>query len=289
MLLELEKIKFPPEVAEKGPSGEAEYLKEGNMKGRFLGQCLDSCRWGSPYDIMYEMNSLEMTEFVKNWIEQNPDNLRFHYKELSKDFELPYIDREVCPINEEHKLRGKGLDGTIRCINEDIKRIKEGYLFTWKKFDSRSNSVRTEYSENRPFIEDEEAWEEYKNQKNKVTVLQRCGAILSDRGAVLPLAEILDRLNEVPGGHSFCKTKNCADAINKELDINRECFGHIVYDHYVLPFDGWYLAKYVQKWYEQLPKGTAPFTTPSVTDKLVKKTTTPDRVEVMKKKWNKIL
>jgi len=76
---------FPPEV--DSPLKEAHYLmQDGNMRGRYLGQCLDSCRWGAPETIMYELNALEMTKFVRNWMKQNKGNLRFHERDLPPNF-----------------------------------------------------------------------------------------------------------------------------------------------------------------------------------------------------------
>jgi hypothetical protein len=289
-MLSLEKIKYPPEIDGKGPFAEAEYLKKGgHMKGRFLGQCLNSCRWGSPYNIMYEMNPLEMTEFVKNWMEQNKENLMFHYKELPKGFELPHVNLDACPIDSTHKLRSIGLDGTLRCINEEPKTFKEGYYSVFKKFDPRSGSVRTTYMKNLPLHGDKESWDDYRKETRKVGVIERCGAIISDKGTVLSLADVIDRLNVYPGEYlEFCRGKECAEAFG-ELEISRKCFGHTVIDHCVFPFDGWRLARYVQKWYEQSPDGTAPFTTPAVTDRIAKKITSPDRVKEVKRKWKKIL
>jgi len=287
------RVEFPPDIDGKGPFVEAEYLKkDGHMKGLYLGQCLDSCRWGSIMTIMYEMNTLEMAEFIKNWMEQNKSNLKFHYEDLPADFELPYVKHDVCPRNSKHKIRNMGLDGTIRCIDEDVKEIKKDYLETMTSYDEYSKSRRKEHWEAHPLSgcfedEEEEAMREYEEATEMVTIRERCGAILSEKGFIFPLTEILDRLNIFPGSRGYCKTDVCFERIDAE--ILRECFGHPVQDHFVVPFDGWTLARYAQKWYEQPPKGTAPLSTHQLTKKIVRKTTTPDRFEKELEKWQNII
>jgi hypothetical protein len=272
-------IKFPPEI--KGPSQEAQYLMEDeNMKGRYLGQCLDNCRWGSLTTVMWEFSTLQMLEFIKNWMNQNENNLRFHEMELPAGFELPYISHEKCPRDSNHKLKSQGLDGSIRCIEETVKEIREGFVETWISYDDLSRSRRKEYMESGYDLYEEELEEINKSEilrrevgigRPTVTVKERCGAILSDRGVTLPLAEILDRLNIFYGSRYFCKGDLCKDPLLKEFGLERQCFGHKTQDHFVTPFSGWTLADYVQKWYEQLPKGSAPFTTPQTTKRIMGK------------------
>ena len=261
---------FPPEV--DGPLERSQYLMQnGNMRGRYLGQWLDSCRWGSTETIMYEQNALEMTKFIGNWMRQNKGDLRFHERELPPNFELPCINYDACPRDPHHKVRNTGLDGSVRCIDVDEKKIRESLLESWITYDKLSQSRRKTVME--APLEDWLVGEELEKleKEPKIIVKERCGAIISEKDVTLPLAEIIDRLNIYDGSHRFCKGKYCREPVLKEFDLpRRSCFGHLVKDKLVFPFDGWRLARYVQKWYEQPPKGSAPLTTPQVTKRLMK-------------------
>lgn len=293
-MLSLKKVEIPPELKSSGPLAEAEYLKkDGHMKGFYLGDCLDRCRWGSMTTVMYEMNTLEMAEFIKNWMEQNKGNLMFHFKGLPTDFKLPYTEYDSCPRNSKHKIRNMGIDGTVRCIDEDVKVIKKDYLDSVISHDEFSNSRRKHHWERHPLNgrfedEEEEAIRLYEESTETVTVRDRCGAIISEKGVTFPLAEILERLNLYDGSFLGCKGDVCGDRSLIELYGDGKCRGHTVYDHFVVPFNGWALARYAQKWHEQESKGTAQFTTPALTKKIVRKTTTPDRFEKEMKRWERI-
>ena len=115
-------------------------------------------------------------------------------------------------------------------------------------------------------------WELKEFEKEpRITVKEKCGAIISDKGVTLPLAEVINRLNIFPGSYRYCKGEYCKDPTLEEFGLpKRMCVGHTVKDKLVFPFDGWELAWYVQKWYEQPPKGSAPLTTPLVTNRLMK-------------------
>jgi len=190
---------------------------QGNMKGQYLGRCLDSCRWGSQTTVMYEMTVRDMISFIENWMHQNDENFQdlWHERtieELFEKFELPHIHHENCPVKEYHI-------GTI----EDLGR-----------------RIRCSY------------------KLKPITNLNVCYAILSDKQRILSLETVLNRLNLRP------KFKRVY--INPELGINepRDLMSesNSVHmepnDKVEFPFDGWDLAFYVQKWYEQLPNGTAP-------------------------------
>ena len=262
---EIEKIKFPTKI--RGPEQEAEYLmQDGNMKNRYLDQCLDSCRWGSIMTVLYEMNTFQMVDFIKSWMEQNKDNLKFHCKGSSSSFDLPRIHYDIYPRNSDHKGRTLDFEGRIKCADEDKKDLREALIEEWTSYDELSQSKRKEYMESH--LDDDEL-EEYENAP-RITVKERCGAIISDKLAILPLAEIIERLNVFGGSRTYCKDL-CKDPLLGEFDTQGRCFGHIVQDHLEFPFSGWTLASYVQKWHEQLPKGSAPFTTPELTKKLMKK------------------
>ncbi|MBN2203148.1 MAG: hypothetical protein JW700_03110 [Candidatus Aenigmarchaeota archaeon] len=301
MFLEIpEKIKFPEIVKKKGPLAQFNYLKEGkNMKGLSLGQSLDECRWGSPTSILYEANTLEMAEFIKNWMEQNKDNLDFYHGELTEEFQLPYINETVCPRNENHKIKVRALDGTIRCGNEEVKEIKKDYLYSYDFFDKFSKSHVRRYHESNPLsgsFEDEEErlMEKYYNSKDTIKITERCGAILSEKDTIvpLPLLEVLDRINILQGNECFCESDGvtkgyCFEA--RDMGFERKCFGHNIQNHFIASMSGWSIAANVQRWYEQLPDGKAPLATKDLVNSLVRKSVTPDKVEKETKLWKKKL
>jgi hypothetical protein len=288
MSYETEKVKFPSRV--KDPSQETEYLmQDGNMKDRYLGQCLDSCRWGSLETVLYEMNAFQMVGFIKNWVKQNRDSLKFHFEKVPPDLELPYIKREKCPRNSDHRLKNKGLDGTVRCIDEDVKKFRRGSFESEIYYDSLSQSRRKEYHKVNPVsyknLRNEGYEKDFIDKIKKSSVLrktfgiepkgtvilkERCGAILSDKESVIPLVEIIDRLDVFPGSMYYCRGK-CKDPFLNEFELDRACFGHKVNDHLEFPFDGWHLSWIVEKWYEQPPKGSAPFTTLEATERIMGK------------------
>ena len=90
------------------PKQQAEFLvQEGNMRGKYLGVCLDSCRWGSQTTVMYEMDINGLIGFIENWMHQNAGNFQdlWHERqinELYKTFELPFIRNETCSVDSNH-------------------------------------------------------------------------------------------------------------------------------------------------------------------------------------------
>src|SRR5437667_3452521 len=95
----------------RSPKEQAKYLmKNENMKGLYLGACLDSIRWGGEISVMYEFSVSGLVDFIDNWMKQNQGSFEklFHEKkidELYKEFKLPYIEKEKCTREESH--RGK--------------------------------------------------------------------------------------------------------------------------------------------------------------------------------------
>ena len=75
----------------------------------------------------------------------------------------------------------------------------------------------------------------------------------------MPLEEILDRLELDPRWYTvYCTEQGLThnqDPFSRSkcrLENDEECFGHSVYlNRTIHNFDGWYLAWYIQKWYEQ--------------------------------------
>jgi|SRR3989344_5786013 len=106
------------EYSKKLPKDQVHFLLNNNMKDKYLGACLDSCRWGRESSIMYDMSIKDMISFVQNWMNQNKDNLEslFHnnFEEFSKEIILPYKNNEKCTI-ENHKGTIEDIAGRIRC------------------------------------------------------------------------------------------------------------------------------------------------------------------------------
>ena len=130
-------------------------LESDHMKGKYLGACLESCRWGSPTTVLYEMDITDMVHFVQVWLKQNNENFSslFHY--FNDKVELPYINFEVCPKNEDHKYTVFDVAGMLRC----------GY---------RKERV---------------------NLDTEKRTLEVCYAILSDKNLILSLETVITRLN----------------------------------------------------------------------------------------------
>src|SRR3989344_460171 len=178
--------------------------REGNMKGLYLGACLDSARWGSQTTVMYEMSKKRMISFIHNWMNQNNDNFESLWHErkiedLYKRFNLPHINHEFCPVNKNHKERISDLGGRIRCSHMDKRNLRP--------------KTKTVYC---------------------------------------------------PGNEDFAplsKKKGCTKERLKEMDKEERlryedinlCPGHSEpNDKIEFSFDGWDLAFYVRKWWEQI-------------------------------------
>lgn len=246
---ELEKLR-----GERMPKEQAEYLMQGkHMQGMYLGAALDSSRWGSTMTTLYEMSVKELVSFVQNWIGQNHDNFEklFHERkieELYKKFELPHIHHTSCPRDSSHKGLIDDLDGRTRCSQMTEQSFKPSYVTYWTLNDPHAGFERREYFEDRPNLPVplealtqfgeliDEAWrpefdwyeretEKYEKEEATFVVRNMCSAIISDKRMILPLEEILSRLNLRSAEES--KTE--------------------------FPFDGWDLAFYVQRWHEQTP------------------------------------
>jgi hypothetical protein len=248
-----------PYLESKGrkPKQQAKYLMDENMKGIHLGACLDSCRWGGQIDVIWEMNINEMIGFIQNWMNQNPDNFQnlWHEKKISElytQFELPYIRHKTCPRDKNHKGIFLDKKGKFRCAHTEIQRFKPSFIgeneayfdslsklkeITFRDTQEEEYPITTEDWENYGEIENmptslqEEynAWTDKIQEERTVEVNNPCFAILSDKRTVLSLETILKRLNLSP-------------QTNTKI---------------LFPFDGWTLAFYAQKWYEQNPIGNA--------------------------------
>ncbi len=267
------------------PKAQANFLMRSNhMKGMTLGYALDSCRWGSPTTVRYEMTIGDMISFIENWMQQNGSEFPrlFHEKgidELYIKFELPHIKNEVCPRNKEHVKTIQDRAGRIRCVEITKKRFKPGYVDEWDEFDKLSAMKRRVFSHH--YLEndlpsDEELWTPQEDQKFKQyidaeeteVVEDPCYAILSDETLVLPFETVLKRLNIMPETYSvWCGIGRCKPSMVKQLspeerkdyEIFGTCRRHDIPTNQIeFPCDGWDLAFYTQKWFEQIPNGGAP-------------------------------
>ena len=213
------------------PSERAKFLMtDDNMKGKYLGACLENSRWGSQTTVMYEMDIKGLIGFIQHWMQQNPENFTMLWQkkereEMNQALELPYTQHETCPTNESHKRVVTDLAGRVRCA--------------------------------------------YKSEQKGLT--SACHAIISDKGRILPLETIIKRLNLRPETETiYCSYKSFPDeACNRRDDLSPQeketydltghCQGHIQpHDKVEFPFDGWDLAAYAQKWYQQSPNGKSP-------------------------------
>ena len=288
-MLKVLKGEKPPYLKEsiRDPKSESEFLmKDKNMKGYYLGDCLDSCRWGSDLTVMYEMTSKEMITFVKIWMRQNKGNFQnlWHERkidELYKKFELPYINR-AC-TGTDHKEIIMDIEGKLRCAHKEIMTLKPSFTHIFEGFDESSQTKRITYhvlnpvdpnkirgdvdidgDEFKHHVEEFKKWEE---EEPTLVVTDYCYTILSDRGTILSLETILDRLNLEPIVRVFCNMTDQGCSPKRLMQMPKReresylgtCFGHIEKNnHLIFPFDDWNLAFYVQRWCEQLPNGKSP-------------------------------
>ncbi len=243
-------------------------MNDQRMKGEYLGACLDYVRWGGQTTVMYAISTSELIDFIQHWIKLNKDNLIWNVEPPPERFKLPYINHDICPTNKSHKGLIMDLGGRLRCANKS-KQILYGEICSYNFFDKEADISKTGYSEKNSednYEKITETNDEILNTK-KHQIDDVCYAILSDKGSILSLEKILDRLNFEPryrtvwcNNLSVCEKKN---ELNKEdREIYRElnlCPGHDVENNEVIhPFDWWTFAQYIQKWYEQVPDGKAP-------------------------------
>jgi|GEM_PF-6909743 len=263
------------------PEAQAAWLMKGHMKGRYLGECLDSCRWGSPMTVMYEMSPRELITFVKSWMRQNKNfEKKFHERpieEMYTKFELPRISYDHCPRNEDHKRTITDGAGRIRCADVQYQHVKPSYAFMSARNDSFALIPRLEYLESRPpepsddmpdddpdYESEWAEWNAFNEEEPTLTIHDPCYAIIDEGKQILSLENIITRLNlRPPVEHARCGLNGCTPARWAALSADEKnerdrdwCLGHdILQTKCEFPFDGWDLAYYVQKWWEQ---GSAP-------------------------------
>ena len=285
------------EDSKRVPKEQAEFLlRDGNMEGRYLGACLDSCRWGGKTTVMYEMSLYDMISFIQNWMQQNEDGFcnRFNEKEvcdLYAGLELPYINHDACPRDKGHKGRIRDFDGKLRCAHTSKKGYKPGFVYHFNLFDEHSQAEVRDYYDSKPtdplpddawdddtgdvkpeFKEEYQAYlellETFKQEEPTFIVTERCGAIISEKDYALPLETILKRLCVGPVLETVycgrypepCRRQDELDEHGRDMyELTESCPGHVQpAQQLVFSMDGRTLASYIQKWYEQIPDGQAP-------------------------------
>lgn len=281
-----------PEFKGMNPKQRMEFLMQsGNMKGKYLGACLDSCRWGSTVSVMWETDVRGLMGFIQKWRDENNDNPSLYHElkleEAYTRFELPHINHESCPRNKFHGRTFVDNSGKVRCGHRDVSGMRPSFLESYEIFDELSQMSVQNIYERAP--EDPSSWDEegkdltdkedydrylklrrkYLGEEKSLEVVDVCYAILSDKNLVLPFETILTRLNRT----SETRTAYCEESSNgpigcKRLDevpANRRdfysfhCQGHDEPNKQVVfGFDGWDLAFYLQRWREQ-DNGKAPW------------------------------
>lgn len=105
------------------PKEQAKYLLDNHMQNVYLGLALDSCRWGSPVTVLWDMDVRGMISFIQNWMQQNEGHVKelLHERKLEEiytKFELPYLDKEC----EGHK-RKLEINGRVYCGEYEVKEM----------------------------------------------------------------------------------------------------------------------------------------------------------------------
>ncbi|MCX6748566.1 MAG: hypothetical protein NT076_03095 [Candidatus Pacearchaeota archaeon] len=249
-----------------GPSNPTEriaYLLGGDrMKGLALGACLDYIWWGGKTSVMYDLGTSGLIHFIKNWQRPNPEPV-WNDKPLPPRLQLPFINYKACPVDPAHTRKLRDLGGRVRCAEVNILELPPGKIFSGRYFDKWDGMDAVCYST------------EPSNEPGKepVKIQDACYSVISDKGIVLSLQTVLDRLNIVPN----IRTVNCnnnpfspckrvdelRDCEKRLYDTARHCPGHEEENPVTVhPFDGWTLAWYVQRWHKQL-NGEAPVFNPT--------------------------
>ena len=249
------------------------------MKGLYLGACLDHCRWGSIGSVMYEVGVGGLVDFIRCWMQQNPDtgNL-WHHSDPPHDLMLPHIHHDRCPRDsKKHNGTIPDRTGRIRCSSVSSLKFRPDFVYHTPYFDEHSDMVRRRYLEDTPREPPEFAWtsdgrlypdfklkydEEtllrFRNQKPSFQVEDPCYAIISDMDSVLSLETVINRLDILPAYvRVYCNRPGECGRLDELSPEEREdalltCPGHVQpHDKTEFRFDGWHLAHYVRKWFEQ--------------------------------------
>lgn len=254
------------------------FMENETMRDEYLGDCLDSIRWGRETNVMYNLGTSGMIQFIQRWMDLNRYNLAnlWNKKESPQDFSLPHINNPACPISDIHKGTYEDLGGRVRCAHKETRMIREGF------FNSGMIGNKIWYDNIEPhdpvpddgYDENDEVKREYRTESDKyekqmerysaaklLPVLDVCGEVISDAKMVLSLEEILDRINLEPRYSTvYCnyrtKCRKLAELSpdKKEMyELLKICPGHKEENtHTIHDFNGRYLAGYVQEWHKQL-------------------------------------
>jgi len=276
------------------PSKEAvRYLmKPGQMKGRFLGACLDSCRIGTMTTCYWPLSLNGFMKFIQKWRNENKDNEALYHEEpiekLFSRFELPRINHDACPRNKKHEGTFEDSGGRIRCAHRTITSMKPSFIESTALFlDSHSQTKEQSLYESKPsepevydggldkMVTNEDEYPAYLKQQEKydkeepVEVLDVCYSIIKEPESIsLPFETVLRRLNIQPGtkkvycggdefSHKRCRKTKELSHDDRELSKILGCRGHIQENEAVeFTFDGWTMAYYLLRWKQQ---GNAPW------------------------------
>lgn len=218
------------------------------------------------------------SEIIERWMDPNfkffinreEDRLKFLSKDgMLKDEYLGACLDYIRWGSEATVMYELGTSGMIKFIQKWMGQNKENLI--WHSKPLTENILL-------PYIHQESCTKD-KSHKGIIkdhSGLTRCSnnscySLVSERGSVLSLEKILDRLNLEPRTKiEFCPSNIYVVGVPckrvKELSENERtiyetsgsCPGHLEEGKTVHPFSGWTLAHYVQKWYEQMDDGKAP-------------------------------
>jgi len=250
-----------PFLDKKGrlPKEQAQFLLErSHMRGHYLRACLDSCRWGAPTSVMWEMTPRDLIHFIQNWMNQNNGDCQelLHERkreDLYESFELPHISHTTCPSKHSHDKTIEDIEGKLRCAHKTERRLRPSFLRQlnhgdeisyWE--DKPTNPIPEDaWDEEGGLSEDWlEKWDEYQTQlarfgdeKPTELINDFCYIVLSDEKLVLPLETILRRLNIAPETRTvYCPDsyKGCTPERLKQIPEKDRwkyetavCLGHL--------------------------------------------------------------
>jgi hypothetical protein len=256
-------------------------MQPGNMHGKYLGACLDACRYGSTTAVLWQTDIKGLMGLIQRWREENDDNPALYHEvpleEMYSQFELPHIENSYCPREENHKGTFVDPAGRLRCKHRNLKWLKPSFIEGYPDFDEFSQMHVKSLYEREPrdprgdeaYDTDRQDSKEYQKylvqcanfkSEQPIDVLDVCYAIISDKNVVLPFETILRRFNLAAltknvycNDNPFypCKRVDLLKDYQKNFYEDR-CPGHDMPSNEVIfKFDGWQLAHYFQKWKEQ--------------------------------------
>lgn len=243
------------QISELDPKNTANFFVGENsyrMTYVSLGEVLDLISFGGMNYVAWKLSIKNLTRFIKDWTDAQKPRIELERVQLSEhsyrleekcreynylwnkfhdDFgeELPFINHEHCPNNENHKGTFHDQMGRVRCAHLEIKKFKPSFIDSYH--DYRGRIV---YLENKPMEPlddtDEKEWEHYQSQRSRFEKEERsfvvhdfCYSMIRDVGRYLPLEMVLSRLG-------VGQQENGVSAF---------------------PFSGFTLANFVKSWWNQ--------------------------------------